>query len=74
MGVPDLVRGAVGRVGTGRAAAKSCVQIWQIWSHGAVVKGRSGSRAMVNAMVERPEVLKCLNHGIQACLTQCPEP
>ena len=74
MGVLDLVRGAIGRIGTGRAAAKSCVQIWQFWSHGAEVKCRSGSRVTAKTMVERPEVSKCLNHGVQACLTQSREP
>src|ERR671936_663666 len=74
MGVLDLVRGAVGRAGTGRAAAKSCVQIWQFWSRGAEVKGHSGSRAMANTMVEKPDVSKCLNHGVRACLTLCQEP
>src|ERR671935_256547 len=69
MGVLDLVRGAVGRAGTGRAAAKSCVQIWQFWSRGAEGKGHSGSRAMANTMVEKPDVSKCLNHGVRELLT-----
>src|SRR5919204_780 len=70
----DPVPGAIGCTGSGRVAEQSCVQIWKFWSRGAVVKGHSGPRAAINAVVERPEVSKCLNHGAWACLTWCEEP
>ena len=49
----DSVPGAIGHVGTDRAVAWLCVQIWQFWSRGVVVKGPSGSWVMENSMVER---------------------
>src|SRR5919201_5984880 len=39
-----------------------------------MVKGHSGPRAAINAVLERPEVSKHLNHGAWACLTWCQEP